>query len=257
MNNRQCPEWRRRDFLALGSAGVAATVVAGPRSAVWSAPLGLPVPAAGAFVEALSIAFVVGGEGPEDPSVDAGTSLSRPVDARALPAGDPGLAAQGVRLSIAGGFDPWDASLRHLASVAIDVDFRPFQDNVHHAWYFDNGAMPSMAPPVSLTVPVAADAGLSLIFEFRKDAASDAQRDRLSLTAGTERGLPKLRQGLYLLTWSGHGAGPLSAWTGCYWCAESGSLLRRGWRREEMMPAGFPYLVLSVERATRAAPSTA
>lgn len=257
MNIRQVPGWRRRDFLALGSAGVAATVMAGSPPAAWSAPLGLPVPAEGGAGEALSIAFVAGGEGPRNPNAEAGTSLSRPVDARALPAGDPGLAGEGVRLSIAGGFDPWDASLRNPASLAIDVDFRPFQDNVHHAWYFDNGAIPSMAPPVSLAVPVAAEAGLRLIVESRKDAADDPRRDCLRLTPGTEPGQPKLRQGLYLLAWPDQGAGLLPVWTDCSWCAERGGLVRRDWRRKELVPAGFPYLVLSVERALLAASSTA
>jgi hypothetical protein len=247
MEDKQFRAWRRRDVLALAPAGIAA-VAAVSRLAAWSVPLGLPLSAMGSAAEALRIAYVTDGYGTPGNDPKGEPPTSRLVDARALPAGDPELAAQGVRLSIRGGFDSSDAPARDLASISIDVDYRPFHNSVHHAWGFDAGPVPSMASPVRFAVPVAADTGLNLIVDVREDEAGEPRRYGVHLTTGSEPGLPKLRPGVYLLTWPHLQSGLLSAGARCYWCDQTASLVRRDWRQDRMVPARFPYLVLGVHR---------
>jgi hypothetical protein len=251
MEDKQFRAWRRREVLALAPAGVAA-MAAVPRLAVGSAPLGLPLAATASTPEALRIAYVTRAEAPKGRATKDVPPAVRLVDARALPTGDPGLAAEDVRLSLRGGFDPSDA-LRDLASLSIDVDYRPFHDAVHHAWRFDAGPVPGIASPVGVTVPIAADTGLSLIVEVSEGETRESQRYRLHLTTGSEPGLPKLRPGVYLLTWPHLQSGLLSAGAGCYWCNQTESLVRRGWRQTRMVPAGIPHLVLEVERPNEGA----
>lgn len=241
MKDSQSPKFRRRDVLALGPLGVAAA--SAPRLTAWAAALGVPLTATAGEIETLRIAYVAGDRKTDVRDRMNAHSRSRLVDAKALPAGDPALAEVGVQLTIRGGFDPSGIQAQSIASLSIDVDFRPFQDCVYLAWRFDAGSLPGVSSPVSFPVSVTADSGLNLLVEVRQAAKKDPFRHSLRLTTGSEPGVGKLRSGNYLLVWPNFE----SAVSDCYWCDQSYSLVRHDWRRGEAIPANVPHVVLSIE----------
>lgn len=214
---------RRREFLAIAPAGAlasgtlsAGTALAGPCGAGGLhavhddvSPVGL------GFWEGSGAAAV--GEGFELPAGDhpeialqgdqeVPRLASAVFDARALPAGDPRFLLGPARLRVLGLIAGVSPVAPALPSLSLRVLSDPERDYGHDLWSFQNGAVPSASSPIEVTVPVQRSDGLHLAVAVTSPEGERAAGLRLSLGIGAG---PKLRRGLYLLSWGGAGA---TAW---------------------------------------------
>lgn len=152
---------------------------------------------------------------PED--VD-GTSATL-VDARRLMSGDPEFIGRHARVTLHGMFVEPDTSLTDLPSLSIHMGGG--EAPRFHAWSFDSGVVARVSSPVSLQVPVSAE-GIHL--GIRTD---DGSIDT-SLCTGTALFSPKLRRGIYLLSWARSTSASLSRGQGLSWTpAENGAIRTR------------------------------
>lgn len=227
--------WPRREILALAPAGLTVAALAKPGRA---APCG-----DGRLTGPLAIGFA-----PRDERTT--TNL---LDATALPEGDGGFTQDGARITIRGVFDAPAVTGDDLTSLSISVDFSPFQPILYHAWGFERVPVPNLSGPVSLTVPIAAGSGLSLLVDMARPAG--AEQVRLSLAAGVGRGAPKLLQGAYILAWRNAKTGLLPDLARHQWhdagaevTGGPGRVVRHDWRRDAFVPANFDHVVLTVDR---------
>ena len=164
---------QRRDFLRLASGGAMAL-------ATW--------PPADSIASVLASAPAAPGSAP---AVAYRSEWSaRSIDARRLPAGDPVLGAEGVRLSVFG-LAPEHVGWSGRAS--LDVRF-PCEatEVVYHAWAVDDASATGTPAVSSFPVPIGCN-GLELEATWEGEKLSV----RLSTADGPEA--PKLRTGIYLL----------------------------------------------------------
>lgn len=228
--------WRRREFLACGSAGLAASFLVAPHGTRAAEPL--------AAEPRFALAYVAGSDLPRD-ETDAPLRLVR---AAALPAGDAAFARHGAQLAIEGRLPVGHRPGRGLESLAIDLDHRPFSDIVLHLWRIDARPVLNLSRPVGLTVPVDAETGL--VLSVALGARGATSRTALRFGTGQEPGLPKLRRGTYVMSWPEDLDGPEPALGACRWNAPSiDGLARYDRRQEAWVPVDFPYVTLSLEPA--------
>ncbi len=181
------------------------------------------------------------GETSGDRAADAEPERADLIAAEALGEGDPRFARKGAKIQIHGMFPVEDAPAEDLASLSLDVYFKPYHGTPFHAWGFVNGALPSSCSPTAFTAPIAQVSGLNLCFEINDAADRHGQRvdhaDREApahgasasaepsgsadpstiqvwtrFSLGREAGLVKLRRGVYLISWRGRAARPLPSW---------------------------------------------
>jgi hypothetical protein len=234
MNDNGPKPLRRREFLALGSAGLSALFLSGGTPALAAELL-----APGARPDGsgpISLAYWQGSDALPDldwPTAVEGLdpeTLPPLIPAGRLRSGDPMLEATGVRLTLHGLFPPPQdlESLQARASVLLDLVYEPVKPVVHRAWNLRGGQYPNVSSRVSLFVPVEEESRSVLLrgelrgfgVRPRRPLASGrqgqaaprgvqppkAEAPRLlrrafstRLTVGTERGVPKLRRGFYLI----------------------------------------------------------
>ena len=228
------------------------------------------------------------GETSDDRAADAGPERADLIAAEALGEGDPRFARKGAKVRIHGMFPIEAAPAEDLASLSLDVYFKPYHGAPFHAWGFVNGSLPSVCSPTAFTAPIAQVSGLNLCFEItdagerRGPSVDHADREapahgasasaesadptmtqvwtRFSL--GREAGLPKLRRGVYLIAWRGRRARPLPSWRQYRVLTAAprdtdrqedigpeAQPFRVVRRRDESTPADLTYALLSVDYA--------
>ncbi len=217
--------FRRREFLAIAPAGAlasgalsAGTAFAGPCGAgrVHTADRATRLPVALGYwegsdaVEPDSDPFELTADGGQEIEIRDDARVPRLgsalFDAASLPAGDPRFLLGPARVRILG-LMTGDAGIdRGTPSLTLRVKSDPARDYVHDAWSFQNGDLPSISSPVAVTVPVDRTDGLHLAIAVASAEAEREELVRLSLGIGAG---PKLRRGLYLLSW---GARAVPAW---------------------------------------------
>lgn len=224
--------WPRREILALAPAGLTAAAFATPGRA---APCG----------DRRRTGQLVTGFAPRGEN-----ARTKALDAATLPDGDESFARDGARITIQGVFNARPIAGDDVTALSISVDFSPFQPTVYHAWGFEREPVANMSGPVSLTVPIAAASGLSLLVDLARPTG--AEQVPLRFAVGEGQGTPKLRQGTYVLAWRNAKAGLLPDLANYQWqdadADGRGRLVRHDWRRGEWVPAAFDYVVLAVDR---------
>lgn len=188
----------RRAFLAGGAAVVAATWLLGPGA--WRArpnPL-LQLLADGARTASVGFA-------------DAASELADAVGARIVPAGrltvgDTSLVGEAVHVRVPGLTPATGGGVRRLSLDVLvpSPDRRATEPLPFHAWSTDGDPAHRMSSPVGFTAAVGDQPSLGFAVDLA--AASSAQaherqveRSLAIFTSGREPGLPKLREGLYLI----------------------------------------------------------
>jgi hypothetical protein len=218
----------RRDFLTLGLG--AASLVAGATSALAAGPLAPGTRPDGSGP--VSLAYWKGSE--SLPRLDWETAL-KGLDPETLPQlvlasrlrnGDPMFEGTGVRLGLYGLFpEPDPDTLPGRASILLDIVYEPTVPIVHRAWNLRAGPPSSLSSPVTVFVPVDEEPhSVRLRGELRSPARSVLPRAGIRqapkpapgilpppgppvrsrafstrLTTGSEKGVPKLLRGFYLL----------------------------------------------------------
>jgi hypothetical protein len=206
------PLLRRRDFLVMGSAGLAALCLG---DLVWAEPL----PAGAAFP--LPVAYLEGSAQTRDLK-HLPRDVRRPgtadkavvhqslavVAADRVPLGDTSLVGRPLRLRIHGLYPP--AALtpkrRRELPLAIDLDviFPPPDPTLpapapFHAWSFRNGQAWNCSPPVSFVFPLDWYVYPELSMRVVPAGGGSALTMTTRFTLDDEPGLPRLQRGLYLL----------------------------------------------------------
>ena len=234
---------RRRDFLVLGSAGLAALCFGGAAQAQSLVSAERPIP----------VGFVAGSE--EAPSLrKLPARILRPrmaaepgsagpeyvvVPAESLPLGDTNLIGSPLRLTIHGLYPPGGISPKKWAELPLSIDLDvlfpspdpAFPEPIRFfAWSFRRQPGWNPSPPVSFVFPLDWDALPEL--EMRVvSAGGEVQTFRTRFTFDEEAGQPRLMRGAYAL-----GTSP-SAW-------------RRNVALRSLgpeTPASFASVLLSVE----------
>ena len=160
-------------------------------------------------------------------SADCASPICQPlVDAAELAAGEAWFASNGATVRIHGLFYADDVRLEQKTSMAMYVHSGPTNAPAFYAWGFDARAISPASQPTSFDVPVETDSGLNLSFEFGGASAAQERgftpehrgffKDHVAvrLALDSTPGQPKLRRGIYLLTWSGSNDSPLPPWPG-------------------------------------------
>jgi hypothetical protein len=235
----------RRDLLRLGAAGAASLMLAGMTGLHQAGRLDLsPLAALGQrFSEPFSVGFWGTG-------ADTGDDLSI-VGANHLSSGDPRFLTDGARVSVLGIY-PFDTpeAWAHLEALDIDASFAPYHDLTYRAWSFanaGNGTLPRTTVPTGMSIPVHPRDGMTLNVSYRLAGATETVNAALRFTAGSERNMAKLREGIYLV------ALPDAAQSLPNWRANRSSvtavprgLNRRDWAMEGTV-SSHPYIMLSVK----------
>jgi hypothetical protein len=223
---------RRRDFVALGSAALASSVLLEKRAWAADADGTLAAPTL------LPIGYWDGSDGPNV------------IPAASLPSGDVRLLGKRVGLTVLGVFSD-------VRSLSFRVVFSGEQPVEFAAWTFNwRGGAPNPSPSVRLRVPVLSPDGLSFLGEFARTRAGTRQAFRAQLSLGSDAGQPKLRRGVYAVALPGRVLpGPVwrryqLAWAGP---SDPGPLIQLLRQRapEEAIPADFGYLLLLVDTPGR------
>ena len=150
----------------------------------------------------------------------------RLVDAAEMAAGEPRFARKGATVRIHGLFYADGVRLERQTSMAMYVHGGSPDAPAFYAWGFDGRAVSPASQPTQFDVPVGTDSGLNLSFEF--NGASAVQERGLTpehrgffedhvvvgLALDSTPGRPKLRRGIYLLTWAGSDDNPIPEWWG-------------------------------------------
>lgn len=209
--------FRRREFLALGSAGILSLCFG---DLAWAQS----VAGAAAVARPLAIGYLEGsGQIPElrhlaawirQPQIRAGASWDdgeamRIVPAAQLPLGDTNLMGRSLRVTIHGLYPPAALMRKRRAELplAIDLDVLfPSPDPALHpgplpfyAWSFRRRPGWNPSPPVSFTYPLDWQALPEIGVRVVKSGGAPPVSLRTRFTFDDEMGMPKLQRGLYLL----------------------------------------------------------
>ena len=246
----------RRNFVATGSAVVATVGFGGIGRAALADGSGMGHQKAAG----LSIAYLQGSENwdylhgltptlvatTDDMAVDEAVLIA----ADALKSGDSGFAARGARIKVHGMIT--EQSDR-LPPMLLRAHYRPYHEETHIAWGFEDSPFCCPQPGTTFTLPVDAGAGLQLSLEVPSHDGSSVMIDPAIAEArfdlGATPGEAKLRRGAYLMTWGLPGAPMISAWTGCRVIAEQIET------PEEGMPETRRFMVTDVSGAAKALPA--
>ncbi|MEM7221471.1 MAG: hypothetical protein AAF495_00740 [Pseudomonadota bacterium] len=250
---------RRRDLLALAPAcAVTAGLASSPAAADClfghgSKKLSLAYwPASEALNDLAQVRELAAPEASPSDETAAAPDTQELVPAEWLAGGDPALAGRGLRLRVHGLFGPEGQAQAGLADLSIVAHFTPYHEATAEVWRFEDGAC--ACSNSAMTMPVTAEQGLSLSFNVGGESG-EATR----FTLGGEGGLPKLRRGVYLVTWRGDGGPSLPSWHRTGLLSEHPQAdddtpnvphrLRLADRRNPSRSFGQPYLVLSFDHA--------
>jgi len=205
---------RRRDFLILGSAGLAALCFGGAAEAQSLS--------AAAAVRPMPVGFLEGSEVESSlrklparirrprMAAEAGSAVSEyvVVPAESLPLGDTNLIGGPLRLTIHGLYPPGGISPKQWAelplSIDLDVHF-PSPDPMFpepirfFAWSFRRQPGWNPSPPVSFVFPLDWDALPELEMRIVPPGGGPARRLRTKFTFDEEAGQPRLMRGAYVL----------------------------------------------------------
>jgi len=110
-----------------------------------------------------------------------------------------------------------------LPTMLLRTHYRPYHEETHIAWGFEDSTDSSAQPGTTFTMPVDASTGLQLSLEVRrpgKSIATDPAIAEARFDLGATPGEAKLRRGVYLMTWGLPGEPMSSTWTGCRAIAE-------------------------------------
>jgi hypothetical protein len=240
----------RRDFLKVGSAAAA-----GP--ALW--------PAKGfcATGEEAAPFISVGYLSPEsDCGGHSGGGCWTPVPrtitrSENLSRGERELAKEGCRVTVHGLFpSPAAAEQNGLLTLSLEVSYEPFQPVWYRAWSYENVLAPNISHGSSFHVPITNEHGLTLGLFLRRalNGSLVETEHAVRLSPGTERGVPKLRQGTYFLGIHADASFREGRWER-YEVADPGAesseedrwaVTARSFPGFELKPVTFPYLVLSI-----------
>jgi len=201
----------RRDFLVMGSAGLAALCLG---DLAWAAPL----PATGTLP--LPVAYIDGSpqildlkhlprdvRRPGTADKMASRSLAV-VAAERVPLGDTSLVGRPLRLRILGFYPPAALTPKRRwelpRSIDLDVVFPPPDPALpapapFHAWSFRNGAAWNCSPPVSFVFPLDWYVYPELSLKVVPAGGGGALTMTTRFTLDDESGRPRLQRGLYLL----------------------------------------------------------
>ena len=249
MNPIDLSSIRRRDFLSLGSAGLASLVASAASPAFGAKSEAPKVPGRSGPV---SVGYWTGSD--RYPELDWATAMGsldieedrypRVVPADRLRSGGRLLEASGVKLTLHGLFPtPDPATLAARASVLFDIVYELERPIVHRAWNLRGGPNPNVSSRVSVYVPIE-EPTYSLLFRgelqgygtgVRKGLASRVAQKAVTgkrppvmapptrlwrrlfqtrLSARGESGVPKLVRGFYLIGLPSHIDGQPPTWIG-------------------------------------------
>lgn len=205
---------RRRDFLVLGSAGLAALCFGGAAEAQ-------SLSAAAAAVRPMPVGFVAGSEEAASlrklparirrprMAAEAGSAVSEyvVVPAESLPLGETNLIGSPLRLTIHGLYPPGGIAPKRWAELplAIDLDVLfPSPDPMFpepirfFAWSFRRQPGWNPSPPVSFVFPLDWQAMPELSMRV-VSAGGEVRTFRTRFTFDDETGQPRLMRGAYVL----------------------------------------------------------
>jgi hypothetical protein len=246
----------RREFLKIGSAAAA-----GP--ALWPAKGFSTAAGNGAPAEEAAPCISVGYLSPEstvgDESPTGSETVGRGViiQAENLPRGDRELVDRGCQVTVHGLYpSPKAAEQTGLVSLALEVDYEPFQPVSYRAWSYENVLAPNISHPASFHVPVTHEHGLNLKVFLRRAVKGTLAESKhtVRFTPASERGEAKLRTGTYFLGIHANASSREGKW-GRYELATFDDETSEGdrWMVHgrpfpgfEPKPVNFPYLVLSI-----------
>jgi len=245
----------RRNFVATGSAVVATVGLGGVGRAALADYSGIGHQKAAG----LSIAYLQGSENWDylhglTPTLAATTDEmaideAMLVDADALASGDPGFAARGARIKIHGMITKRSD---RLPPMLLRTHYRPFHEETHIAWGFDDSADSCAQPGTTVNVPIDPSAGLQLSLEMPRPGrilATDPAIAGARFVLDAIPGEAKLRRGAYLMAWGLPGAPIDSAWSGYRVIAEKIET------PEEGMPETRRFMVTDTSGAAKALPA--
>lgn len=213
---------RRRDFLALGSAGLAALCFGGVAQAQSilveeSAPRWMPVGFLSGSEEAPSLRRLPARI--RRPRMVAEVGSYEPeyhiVPAHVLPLGDTDLIGQPLRMTIHGLYPPGGIAPNRRAELPLSIDldiFFPSPDPAFpepipfHAWSFRKRPGWNPSPPVSFVYPLDWQALPMLSMRVVPARGGVVRTFQTRFTFDDETGLPRLMRGAYVLGTS------LNAW---------------------------------------------
>jgi len=181
---------RRRDFLAIGSAGVLATVLPRRNLLAWA-------------VEAedsplVSVGYALGIAPGENLKENSGLSLNL-VAAESMAAGDATFARRGARVGVRLLSPPEESKLlQRCEAFSILIDYGPYSDALFPVLDYENKGVANFGLAVDQTVPIDADTGLRLVVGIQEKNAQPRQ-SRIEFTLGVESGRPRLQRGTYLI----------------------------------------------------------
>lgn len=266
---------QRRDFLILGSTGVASLVLGdGAMAALGRESSNAPPVSVGYWrnrEEQLAR---------DDDALEASPFRADVMGADRLRSGDDEFLSRGALVTIHGVVEAEKAWHRpELDALSVFACFglpgsASGKTIRHQVWVLEKTPVVNRSAPVSFTIPVAEETGLRLAVgryegmqsaagryiksrvygvESRRDPAAASSQD-VVLSMRPQNGSPALRRGVYFIAGLTHGGPAPSSWRGLQFRAsEEGSdvrhrrLARRG--LDEPSPADFDYLVLSVDYA--------
>lgn len=203
---------RRRDFLVLGSAGLAALCFGGSLQAqsLVTAEAGRPMPVgflAGSEEAASLRKLPVRIRRPRTAAAEAAGPEYVVVPAEGLPMGDTNLIGTPLRLTVHGLYPPGGISPKKWAELplAIDLDVLfPSPDPMFpepirfYAWSFRRQPGWNASPPVSFVFPLDWEAMPELSMRV-VSASGEVRTFRTRFTFDDEAGQPRLMRGAYVL----------------------------------------------------------
>ena len=265
---------RRRDFLILGSTGMAYSLALGGSSL--AAPDGK-----NACVPPISLGYWREGAGDDDNAEgpEASPFHADVMGATRLRTGDREFLRRGARVTIHGVVEPdkawWQPELDALSLFAVfSLPGSEEHETIrHHVWDLEKTPVVNRAAPVSFTAPILEETGLRLVVQrydgmqclagrYLKSRFCSAEPSWASartssqdvlLSVRPQPGSHGLRRGVYFIAGLAHGSATPS-WSGLQFRAsEEGSDVRcRRLARQGLsgpQPAAFDYLVVSVDYA--------
>jgi len=148
------------------------------------------------------VGFIEHGDSGVPSLPDIASTQQRITPAEQIAEGDPRLDAQGVRLHFRGIHFADDRASSELNSLMLDLEMQVMDAEVDsipwHFWTYSKREVLNVSGEVIARVPLRDDGSLIFTMTMQSGLRSPSEY-QIKLTTGTERGVPKLRLGTYVI----------------------------------------------------------
>jgi hypothetical protein len=180
---------RRRDFLALSSAGVLATALTGPDLMAWSRE---------PENDFVSVGYLPGSV-PRERTAQQMGGVGDIISADKLDSGDPAFIKQGARIGLSTLGDPYQSKFfDNCESFSVGIDYRPSSDVIFPMFNYENKGVPNFGLTAGQSIPLDQNGEVQLVVSLKKKNA-ELKESQILFTSGQAPGKVRLRRGLYLL----------------------------------------------------------